>query len=156
MRSTTIPTRILLVVASLLIGAFPCNLSAGPWKIGVSVDTGGLDNADDALMENALLRELGKLDGVEVESVGSPLATLNMTCVVAKSAAPRYKIERGYACVAVVTLNDYRLVTHYIQSAPTIDALAPDIATRVDRDVIQKLLAGLRSSENPAQPSSSP
>jgi len=134
-----------LLAASLLICSFPFRLSADtPW-IRVKVEAEG-SNGDDARMISALSREFRKLDGVLVTDT-QPL--LEVSCVVVQPTLQGGKIRTGYACSVAVTDGDNHLVTHSVQTGPTIDQVAHEIATELDGSYLEKM-------RRDAQPSSSP
>jgi len=144
MKSTTIPMRILLIIASLLICSFPCNLSADTPQIRVSVETRGLDN-DDPRMLSALLREFRKLDGVVVTDTQP---ALKITCNVLRAHTEDGRFV-GYACSTALTDANNYLIAHTVHKASTIDMLAHAIALEADGEFIEQM-------RRAAQPSASP
>jgi hypothetical protein len=139
--------QIIPFVASLLIGSFPCNLSADTPQIRVSVQAQG-DNGDDARMVSALSREFSKLDGV---SVTETQPAIKIDCVFGR----KFVLLSGknvpivYASSVAVTTFDGHLVTHLLLTHTTIDGLAHEIAVALDGKVIEPM-------RRAAQPSSSP
>jgi hypothetical protein len=134
--------------ASLLICAFPCNLSADSPQIRVSVAVGGDDTTDTAML-SALSHEFRKLDGV---SVTDNQPALKIHCVVYQIHGVAQQSRGrgvGYAASVAIMWPDGRLATHIVCTSSTVDALAHMIAVNLDGSIIEQM-------RRAAQPSSSP
>jgi hypothetical protein len=94
------------------------------------------DNGDDARMVSALSHEFRKLDNVLVTDTQP---TLKITCVAVDLTRPGAKTRFGYAASIAITDSDDRLITHLVQTHATIEALAHEIAVKIDGSEIEQM-----------------
>ena len=134
MKSIRAKNTIVSLVVTLLTYVFACHLLAGTPEIRVNVTAPSGDTADNEQMVSALSHEFRKLDGVLVTDT-KPM--LNISCIVAPMETKRTRI--GYAASIAITAADGRLITHSIQTAPTIDAIAHTVAISIDGRILEQL-----------------